>query len=104
MTGADQVEEPVGEAVALAHVVECPRCQYAPVEDDGEESHSASTISMTWLDSSTVPPDVTNALRICRIMSPDTGSTDSNGSSRMSSRGAWTSAHARPIFFVMPAE
>ena len=36
--------------------------------------------------------------------SPDTGSTASNGSSSTSSRGAWMSAQASPIFFVMPAE
>ena len=34
----------------------------------------------------------------------DTGSTDSNGSSRMSSRGEWIMAAASAIFFVMPAE
>ena len=36
--------------------------------------------------------------------SPDTGSTASNGSSKINNRGAWISAQARPIFLVMPAE
>ena len=38
------------------------------------------------------------------MFAADTGSTDSNGSSSTSSRGAWTSAHASAIFLVMPAE
>ena len=42
--------------------------------------------------------------RIDRMPSPDTGSTASNGSSRISSRGAEISAQASPIFLVMPAE
>ncbi len=36
--------------------------------------------------------------------SPETGSTASNGSSKINNRGAWISAQASPIFLVMPAE
>ena len=38
------------------------------------------------------------------MFAAEIGSTDSNGSSRTRSRGAWISAEASAIFFVMPAE
>ncbi len=65
---------------------------------------SRSTTSMTWLEKMTVPPPVTYRCRMSRIRAADTGSTASNGSSSTSSRGACSSAQARPIFFFMPAE
>lgn len=68
------------------------------------ESHRDSTNSITWLDITTVPPPAVKSRRIARIDCPDTGSTDSNGSSSMSSLGAWISADASPIFLAIPAE
>ena len=50
-----------------------------------------STRSITWLDSTTVPPFAAKSSRMPRIVRAETGSTASNGSSRTSSRGAWTS-------------
>ena len=63
-----------------------------------------STRSMTWLESTTVPPDSTKPVRMRRIVAAEIGSTASNGSSSTSTRGAWTSAEASVTFLVMPAE
>jgi hypothetical protein len=41
---------------------------------------------------------------MCRIVSAETGSTASNGSSSTSSRGPCSSAVASPIFLRMPVE
>ncbi|GMA31986.1 hypothetical protein GCM10025875_19780 [Litorihabitans aurantiacus] len=66
--------------------------------------HSRSTSSITWLESTTVPPLATKSARSARMWEAETGSTDSKGSSSTRTLGACTSAVASPIFLVMPAE
>src|SRR5699024_8153345 len=66
--------------------------------------HSPSTSSITWLDSTTVPPPPTYAVRIFRITCAETGPAGSSGSSITRIRGAWIKALASRIFLVMPAE
>jgi len=81
-----------------------PAASTFPAATTASSSHMLSTSSITCDDITTVPPLDTKPRRIRRMPSPDTGSTASNGSSSTSSRGAWISAQANPIFLVMPAE
>ena len=60
---------------------------------------------MTWLESSTDAAAGDEPRRGSRLsVAAETGSTASNGSSSTSSRGACSSAVARPIFFRIPEE
>ncbi len=81
-----------------------PAARSRPSATTATWSHIRCTRSMTWLETITVPPLATYRSRMSRMLAAETGSTDSNGSSRTSTLGAWIRADARAIFLVMPAE
>src|SRR5690606_7744531 len=81
-----------------------PAASTRPAPITATWSHIRSTRSIEWLETMTVPPPRTNWCRMSRMFAAETGSTDSKGSSSTSSLGAWMSAQASAIFFVMPAE
>ena len=65
-------------------------------------SHSRSTTSSTCVENTTVPPPSQKRRNTSWMVCADTGSTDSNGSSRNSTRGACRIAAASATFLRMP--
>ena len=67
-------------------------------------SQTCSTSSMTWLENSTVEPELVKRVSRRRITSAEIGSTPSSGSSRNSTDGLWISAQPSVAFLRMPVE
>ena len=87
-----------------AHVADGPADHHAPAIEDAIDSHSSSTVSIWWVEKTSVLPRSCISRKASLRRATFTGSRPVNGSSMSSTCGSWRMAAMNWIFCWLPFE